>query len=49
MTRILAIAATAAFLAGCQTTAWPTVPLSMLACQDAPTWRRGGTQHDVAG
>ncbi|MCG5246864.1 hypothetical protein LPC10_17745 [Methylorubrum sp. B1-46] len=49
MNRILASAAIAACLAGCQTTARPTVQASMLACQEAPTWRRGGTQRDVAG
>lgn len=49
MRRVLALAAIAAFVAGCQTTARPTVPPSMLACSDAPTWRRGGTQRDVAG
>lgn len=49
MCRILAIAAIAACLAGCQTTTRPTVPASMLTCSDVPTWRRGGTQRDVAG
>lgn len=37
MRRILAVTVIAAFLAGCQTTARPTVPASMLTCQDAPT------------
>ncbi|MBI1689510.1 hypothetical protein [Methylorubrum sp. DB1722] len=49
MTRLLAAAALAACLAGCQTPGRPTVPTSLLTCPDAPTWRRGGTQRDVAG
>jgi hypothetical protein len=47
--RLLAAASLAACLAGCQTVGSPTVPASLLTCADAPAWRRGGTQRDVAG
>lgn len=49
MIRLLAATALAACLAGCETTGRPTVPASLLTCSDAPTWRKGGTQRDVAG
>lgn len=50
MIRILATAALAACLAGCALTApRPSVPASLLTCADAPEWKRGGTQRDVAG
>ncbi|TXN04865.1 hypothetical protein FV242_05795 [Methylobacterium sp. WL64] len=49
MIRLLAAAALAACLAGCETAGQPTVPASLLTCSDAPTWRKGGMQRDVAG
>ena len=49
MRRILLAAAAALPLAACQTAGAPAVPTSLLTCADAPTWRRGGTQRDVAG
>ncbi|GJE51454.1 hypothetical protein GOFOIKOB_4513 [Methylobacterium tardum] len=49
MIRILAAAALAACLAGCVTPGQPSIPASLLTCSDAPTWRKGGTQRDVAG
>lgn len=48
MIRILAAAALAACLAGCQTVSRPTVPASLLTCSAAPAWKRGGTQRDAA-
>lgn len=47
--RVLAAAALAACLAGCVTAGQPSIPASLLTCADAPTWRKGDTQRDVAG
>ena len=49
MIRLAILAAAALGLAGCQTVAGPTVPASLLTCSDAPAWRKGGSQRDVAG
>jgi len=52
VTRRLILAAAAALgLAGCETVGLgrPSVPASLLTCAEAPAWRRGGTQRDVAG
>ena len=49
MRRVLLAVAAALPLAACQHAVAPAVPTSLLSCADAPTWRRGGTQRDVAG